>query len=242
MMQLGPHHRLQQWRSRVLRWEGTDSQELFDRRMTLSEPREQLEKFGWSDPDCISYSFNSQGFRDDEFNNDPAGLALGCSFTQGVGIDLDSTWHRQLSNMLDMRIWNLGVGGSATDTAYRLAEYWITHLNVKFVTMCVPDAHRFEIWRYGIPLALTHNNTSLPELNDFKKVYWGDDQNSNINQTKNLLAIKQLCAQAGVPFYYLFVRTHWRNVDPARDLVHSGRESNKMFAEDMHNLIKGTVL
>ena len=241
-MQLGPWHRQQQDKSTVSKWSGTDSQTMFNHHMNLSESREQLEKFGWPDPDCISYSYNSQGFRDDEFNTDPSGLALGCSFTQGTGIDLDSTWPRQLSNILDMRIWNLGVGGSATDTAYRLAEHWITNLNVKFVTMCVPDADRFEFWRYGIPHPIMHNSTSFPELNEFKKVYWGDEQNGKINQTKNLLAIKQLCAQAGVPFYYLFVRTHWPKVDPGRDLLHSGRKSNKMFAEDMHNLIKGTAL
>ena len=192
--------------------------------MSLPRSRAELEKFGWTNPDCISYSYNSQGFRDEEFNNDPAGLALGCSFTQGTGIDLDSIWHRQLSNMLDMRIWNLGVGGSATDTAYRLAEYWIRHLNVKFVTMCVPDAHRFEIWDNGVPHVIMHNAASFSELTDFKKLYWSNDQNGKINQTKNLLALEQLCAQAGVPFYYLFLRPHWRNVDPGRDLAHSGKK------------------
>jgi hypothetical protein len=241
-MQLGPTHLQQDHRSKVFKWIGQDSQESFDYHMSLSDSREKLEKFGWTDPDCISYSYNSQGFRDEEFNNDPAGLALGCSFTQGTGIDLDSTWHRQLSQMLDMRIWNLGLGGSATDTAYRLAEHWITHLNVKFVTMCVPDVHRFEIWDNGVPHAIMHNNTSLPILDDFKKVYWGNDQNGKINQAKNLLAIKQLCAQAGVPFYYLFLKTHWRYVDLGRDLVHSGKKSNKMFAEIMHKLIKGLPL
>ena len=241
-MQLGPIHLQQHYRSKVFKWIGQDNQKLFDHHMSLSSSRTELEKFGWTDPDCISYSYNSQGFRDDEFNNDPAGLALGCSFTQGTGIDFDSTWPRQLSSMLDMRIWNLGLGGSATDTAYRLAEHWITQLNVKFVTMCVPDAHRFEIWDNDFPHVIMHNNTSLPELNDFKKVYWSNDQNGKINQTKNLLAIKQLCAHAGIPFYYLFLRTHWRNVDPGRDLAHSGKKSNKMFAKTMHKLIKGLPL
>lgn len=241
-MQLGPAHLQQQYRSTVSKWSGQDSQQLFDQHMSLSDRRADLEKFGWTDPDCISYSYNSQGFRDDEFNNDPAGLSLGCSFTQGTGIDLDSTWPRQLSNMLDMRIWNLGVGGSATDTAYRLAEHWITNLNVKFVTMCVPDAHRFEIWYNKIPHSIMHNAASFSEFNDFKKVYWSDDQNGKINQAKNLLAIKQLCAQAGVPFYCLFLKTHWRYADLGRDLAHSGNKSNKMFAKTMHNLIKGTAL
>ena len=241
-MQLGPIHLQQQYRSTVSKWAGQDSQALFDHHMSLPRSRVELEKFVWTNPDCISYLYNSQGFRDEEFNNDPAGLALGCSFTQGTGIDLDSTWPRQLSHMLDMRIWNLGVGGSATDTAYRLAEYWITHLNVKFVTMCVPDAHRFEIWDNGVPHAITHNAASFSELNDFKKLYWGNDQNGKINQTKNLLAIEQLCVRASVPFYYLFLRTHWRHVDPGRDLAHSGRKSNKMFAKTMHNLIKGIAL
>ena len=241
-MQLGPVHLQQHHRSKVFKWIGQDSEQAFNQHMSIAESRAQLEKFGWADPDCISYSYNAQGFRDDEFNNDPAGLALGCSFTQGTGVDIDSTWHRQLSRMLDMRIWNLGLGGSATDTAFRLAEYWITNLNVKFVTMCVPDAHRFEIWHNQVPHAIMHNNESLPGLDEFRKVYWGDEHNGNINQTKNLLAIKQLCAQSGIPFYYLFLSKHWRQVDLGRDLAHSGRESNKIFAKTMHSLIKGTSL
>ncbi|RKY21348.1 MAG: hypothetical protein DRQ55_04655 [Planctomycetota bacterium] len=54
---------------------------------------------------CVEYKMNSLGFRDLEFSQDkPAGefrvIALGDSFTFGVGVQLQDTWAQQLERVL----------------------------------------------------------------------------------------------------------------------------------------------
>ena len=241
------YHQWQKLQSQVVKWFGTDKQLTFEKHIAEAKSRALLEEHGWLyrrgkhgrlDPTCISYSFNTEGFRDDEFNDEPAGMALGCSFTKGVGVDFDNTWPKKLSTMLNMRVWNLGVGGSASDTAYRLAEHWLDRLNIKFVAMLVPNVDRVEIWEHDSPHVLTHNSDTMPNLNEYKKVYLANSKNGHINQKKNLLAIQYLCAQKQIPFYHLFKdRIHL--VDYGRDLGHWGRKSNARLAEKMYNLIKG---
>jgi hypothetical protein len=214
-----------------------DSQQTFANHVKDPGSQSKLAQYGWLEPNCISYSFNTAGFRDDEFTGEPAGLALGCSFTQGIGVDMPNTWARQLSNLTGQRIWNLGVGGGASDTMFRLAEYWLEHLNIKFVTMLVPNVERVEIWDNGRPHILMHNTDNMQNLVEYKKVYWSNNINGEINQRKNLLAIQQLCTQKQIPICWMF-KDDIDPVDLGRDLAHCGRKSTAIIAEKMYEMIK----
>jgi hypothetical protein len=239
-----PYHLYQNHRAEVLQWNGTDNLQTFKFNTSDPEKRDCLEKNGWLAPDCISYSFNTTGFRDDEFTKEDSILALGCSFTQGMGVDLENTWPRLLSNMMSMRVWNLGIGGSSADTAYRMAEYWLNHLNVKYVTMLVPDIDRFEIcWWPGQIKVIRHNDSDpvSDKIFVYKKIYWSNEENGKINRNKNLWAIKQLCTEKQISFRYQF-KDRWDNIDYGRDLEHWGRQSNKLIAEKIYNSLKARLL
>ena len=236
-----PYHYNQRYRSQHVKWSGMDNFVRFQQHINNPVSRARLEELGYLDPDCISYSFNSHGFRDDEFNNEPAVLALGCSFTEGVGVSLNATWSRQLSDMMGMRVWNLGVGGSASDTAYRLAEYWLDHLDIKFVAMLVPNVERFEIWNSGMAHVVMHNNHQDFDIVGYKKIYWANNKNGQINQNKNLHAIKHLCHERKIPFCFQFPEL-CNKADLGRDLAHWGPQTNKMLAEKMYNSLKEVSL
>jgi len=240
-MTADPYHYNQQYRSQIIKWSGMDHQKAFEQHVKDPTLRAQLEELGYLDPDCISYSFNSHGFRDDEFTNDLAVMALGCSFTEGVGVAQYATWPRQLSNMMGMRVWNLGVGGSSSDTAYRLAEYWLDHLNIKYVAMLVPNIDRFEVWHDGRPHVIMHSSYQNFDISEYNKIYWTNSENGQINQNKNLCAIKQLCNERQIPFRFQF-KDKWNNVDFGRDLSHWGPESNQLVAEKMYNSLKAVTL
>ena len=77
--------------------------------------------------------------RDEEFDDRPAGIALGCSYTEGVGVPEHTTWGNGLGRMLGMHMWNLGVGGGSLDTVFRVLEYWLPKLTPKFVAICIPS-------------------------------------------------------------------------------------------------------
>jgi len=230
-----------QFRSITQLWHSSDSLERFEKNCNDLKKQAILERSGWMDPDCISYKFNSFGFRDEEFDDRPAGLALGCSHTQGVGLPESVVWPRILSSVTGTHIWNLGVAGSGIDTAFRLLDHWLPKINPKFVVFCVPSRSRVEIFDRGMPVSL------FPEfvpahLEGFYKHWAIDETNAKILKRKNLLAMQYLCDRTNITFRYLDHSELWKldnNCRPgwARDLMHCGVEQQTMFAQKMYAVL-----
>jgi len=236
-----PTHFNQKFASTTQLWSGSDSDELFKKNCAIEENYKKLNDLGWLDGKVLTYQYNSQGFRDEEFDQQPAGIALGCSHTQGVGIHAEHAWPQQLQNLLGQKVWNLGSGGAALDTCYRLLEYWIEHLNAKFVICIVPGISRYEVfngnWSNIIPsMPLeTHN---LNWLVGYQKNYLLYDQNSELNRRKNIQAMQHICDKHGVPFYYDWAEGTLSGA-LARDLQHHGAEAQEKLANKFFNIIQG---
>jgi hypothetical protein len=240
MSVMAPTHFNQQFASTTQLWSGSDSEENFKANCAIEENYKKLKDLGWLDGKVLTYQYNSQGFRDEEFDQQPAGIALGCSHTQGVGIHAKQTWPRQLQHMLGQKIWNLGSGGAALDTCYRLLEYWIEHLNVKFVVCAVPGITRYEVFdsNWSNILSMMPIETDMPWLAGYQKNYLLYDQNSELNQRKNLQAMQYICNKYNIPFYYDLMEDFM--VGPlARDLMHSGADAQERLANKFFNIIKG---
>lgn len=234
---LGPTHYNRQFASTTQLWNGTDSEKNFKKNCAIPESYKILEANGWLAPESLTYKFNSEGFRDDEFDQQPSGLAIGCSHTQGVGVKLEHTWPSQLQTMLEQKIWNLGVGGSALDTCYRFLEYWIQHLNVKFVICVVPGISRYEMYTDNNWTNFLPTSEIRPYLEGYHKEYLTYDQNSIMNRQKNLYAMKYICHLHNVPFYYDLLEDFENHAD-ARDLQHAGASSYRKLAYKFFNNIK----
>jgi hypothetical protein len=237
---MSPTHFYQQFASTTQLWNGTDSEENFKANCAIEENYKKLNNLGWLEPNVITYKYNSQGFRDDDFDQQPAGIALGCSYTQGVGIHVEHAWPRQLQNLSGQKIWNLGVGGAALDTCYRLLEYWIEHLNVKFVICAVPGIYRYEVfdsnWSNILPSMPLEIN--MPWLAGYQKNYLSYDQNSELNRRKNLQAMQHICNKYNIPFYYDLLKD-FGDAKLARDLLHCGTDIQERLANEFFNTIKG---
>jgi len=236
-----PNQFYQQFAGSTHDWMSTDSKELFEKNCANFSQRSRLEQFGWLTCPPITYQFNSEGFRDEEFDSRPAGIALGCSHTQGIGTHVESTWPVQLGQLLEKKIWNLGVGGAALDTCYRLLEYWIQHLEVEFVVCMVPEISRFEIFNYYWKTVLPSEST-VEWAESYQKNWILFEENSKLNQRKNLRAMQQICDQHHVPFFYdLEPFKNWNDNSNARDLLHYGKNYHQLFARKMHEQIKGKI-
>lgn len=233
-----PSHFNQQFASTKQLWNGTDSEENFKKNCAIPEYYKILEAHGWLEHESVTYKFNSEGFRDDELDQQPAGLAIGCSHTQGVGVKLEYTWPSQLQAMLGQKIWNLGVGGAALDTCYRLLDYWIKHLNIKFVICVVPGISRYEIYTDNNWTNFVPTSEIRQYLEGYHKEYLLYDQNSIMNRQKNLYAIKYICHLHGVPLYYDLLED-FDNHANARDLQHGGASSYQKLANKFFHNIKG---
>jgi hypothetical protein len=236
-----PPHFYQQHASTTQLWNGTDSEKNFKENCAIEENYKKLNDLGWLEPNVITYKYNSQGFRDNDFDQEPAGIALGCSHTMGVGIRIEHAWPSQLQNLLGQKIWNLGVGAAALDTCYRLLEYWIENLNVKFVVCAVPQIYRYEVfnskWLNILP-SMPLDINGFEWLIEYQKNYLLYDQNSELNQRKNLQAMQHICSKHGVPFYYDLMKG-FVDVALARDLQHCGADNQERLAKKFFNMIKG---
>jgi len=221
----------------TVKWSGMDSSDRFEQHLKNPVHKQLLGDLGFLNPDCISYCYNSFGFRAEEFDKRPSGIALGCSFTEGVGLPLEATWPMQLSKMLDQHIWNLGVGGGALDTCYNLLEHYINALNPKFVVVCTPPIDRFEFFENKNPIRVL-GSYNIPRLYEsFFKEWFATEKNSETNHRKNILAMQQLCSQRSIPFYHLSAHNDFDLDGKARDLAHPGVNANRKFSTKMYRLM-----
>lgn len=224
-----PKHSNSSLANQEIPWHGTDSEELYQK--NLIRNRSQLEQYNWINRP-ISYKFNSHGFRADEFNSTNSGvISIGCSHTLGMGLPVESTWTHQVSTALKLKNYNLGVGGSSNDTAFRLAHYWIDQLRPDLVIFLSADRTRLElhidddqlydlsVWPVGFPIVDT-----------FMQGWHSNDTNSNMNYLKNTLAIKQLCSDRRIK-YIQQEALSITMTDRARDLQHYGEITNRRIAD-----------
>jgi len=103
-------------------------------------------------PEDFSYSFNSAGFRCDEFSEESELPVLfnGCSVTEGIGVPVTSTWSYQLVEKLraatgkKIPYWNIAFGGGGFDTMAATSMWFAKNVKVKpvLVFSLFPSMHR----------------------------------------------------------------------------------------------------
>jgi hypothetical protein len=215
-----------------------ESQELYNR--NFINRYVELEKYGWITRK-ITYKFNSHGFRCDEFTEDPSVLFLGCSYTCGIGLPIETVWTSILAQSLGLKSVNLGQGGGSNDTAFRLGYHWIPKLKPKIVVLLSPLEFRKEIVTPDYIHFVTPQTTAIDEdPNNLKlhAIQWlSDDTNSYMNQIKNVSALELLCNKHNIKFivnYNIYQEEIYQG-DFARDLAHPGIETHKKFADYILN-------
>lgn len=231
-------------------WQGHDSQENWDRHVADSHRRLMLEHSGWLAPGVtLEYSYNQHGFRDSEFEVIKSGLALGCSFTEGVGVAHHQSWPKQLERLMGMPVWNLGIGGSGISTAFRVLDRWLSLLQPRFVALLTPPAARLEICTDRghdiiMPSNLTNHNVGWHQ-DSYVKHWMSESSNYLTEQRKSLLALRWLCHDAAVPFFnwdYSILHDHGDyHQHRARDLAHFSPATYEWFAQLAAEKIKTTL-
>ena len=222
----------------------TDTKESFEKLCQVLEYREYFRQHGWLEPGAITYKFNKYGFRSDEIDDRDCMIALGCSFTIGIGLPLESTWPQIVGRQLGLVPYTMAWGGTSADTCFRLAEYWIPRLTPKAVFMLAPPPSRFELIRAsGVPPIENYlpnsESHSASEIDSFLKHWHTMDENSRLNQKKNKLAIQAMCAEVGIPCFMYDAFDHMamsrEEIGYARDRMHSGPGGHAKLAERMLN-------
>jgi hypothetical protein len=206
-----------------LEWFPSDTKELYESNLLNNAKREQLETYGWID-NHFTYKFNSEGFRCGEFTTTESIVFLGCSFTMGIGLPIANTFARVVADELGLECYNLGVGGSSNDTAFRLARHWVPHIRPKLVILMSPSHYRLEIKEKHRYKSLIPSSLRFPKpMEPWYEEWVINESNGILNQEKNQLAIAQICHLNGIKFLCFDVRDHFfKPLDLARDLFHVG--------------------
>ncbi len=192
-------HKYQSFANQTLQWLDLDSESLWETNMQDPQRRAHLVKYGFDQSQAVTYQMNSHGFRSAEFDSGSGFIALGCSFTCGIGLPATQIWPSLVGQAVGLTSWNLGIGGAGLDTCFRMLYTYIDMLSPKFVMLLTPDQHRFEIHDLDQPRMIMHaSNYNSADITTIKKFWFANEQNTLINHTKNLLAIQQLCASKQV--------------------------------------------
>jgi hypothetical protein len=232
--------------NQTLEWLPTDTKENYEKLIQDPGHAKYFAEMGWDQPGAITYRLNSYGFRADEFNGNPCLVALGCSYTVGIGLPDEVTWARQTASALNLQCANLAWGGYSTDSCYRLAEYWIPKLKPAYVCMLAPPRSRIELLldqsalrvpqQLPFEVFLPQSQSPLFSSNDqYLKHWFLNDNNALINQRKNTLAIRQLCANLTIPCTVLNAEEYmwWsrEQIGYARDYMHGGPKIHNTLAK-----------
>lgn len=251
-----PHYRSENWqlRGQTVDWSGSDNEKLWEENNDPKNPKwnRQLAENNWLDKSAVSYTYNSEGFRADEFDGGDGIVFLGCSHTEGTGIPYEKTWAYNVAKHYGLKNWNLGQCGSSNDGAYRLGSYWIPKLKPKVVFMLSTHASRTELIddgkiHYFLPSLLVYRRQGLllrrqfdgdPEKHPFVPYYktWSTNrENTRMNREKNLLALDSICKSVGCSFFFGYAESEIPpehvQTDLARDLIHHGVKWNEKMRD-----------
>jgi hypothetical protein len=241
-----PLHAWSSYAGQTVHWLVPDSKENYQQHMSDPAKRNMLQQFGWIDQH-IDYTFNSDGFRTQEFDIRQNFVAIGCSFTQGVGVAENERWTTLLSQQLGTWCWNLGIAGASSDTCYRIARHYLAQLQPQFVVFLEPRNNRVEL----------HTTADQPPhlINwAYDQATWGSglfvktmlahNENLEIRAEKNRAAIAYVCSQLDIPVImyepndFIDLVEDKTQLDLGRDLRHPGRLNNAAFAQVVYQHTK----
>lgn len=234
-----PQHYGLEFANTVSRFMPTDTEECFNNLCKTPEYLKYFQDHGWTDPDAITYKINSHGFRCDEFElNSDCIIALGCSFTMGIGLPIESTWPTLVGTALNKKVYNLSWGGASIDTCFRWANYWIPKLKPAAVFLLAPPPQRFELIMHN-RIEVFLPSEEMPQQNQlyasFVKEWFANEENGKLNQRRNKLAILGMCSELNIPCQiydsHKYMARSRDEVGYARDRMHAGPKGHKHLAE-----------
>jgi hypothetical protein len=208
-----------------------------------------------------SYSYNELGFRGESIEkNGFKIMSLGCSNTEGVGVNYSDTWPAQFSYLIPNGVnFNFGTGGRSNDFICRCLLTYYDIIKPDLVLIMYPSPLRREIYTGdgGIePFMPTSSWGYLKETDDGIKTqeYLTHLQNDNediINWYKNHLLIKYFLESKKCNWiwngreltsfdYYepnRFDGDYGKYIDFGADGSHPGPNHNKTYANKLHDFI-----
>ena len=208
-------------------WSGMDSEEQFAKSL-LSQP-----KYWYYRDKKITYSYNSTGHRCKNFsdvNLDNYLLFSGCSYTEGVGLELEKTYPFVVSERLGCDYYNLAIGGTGIDVVTYNILTWIGKVKSlpKAIIIQWPEITRVVSSQDG--LRFEPNGVWNSDYDTSAFINTGLD--IGFFSARDLLNRQLIRSVSPVPVIILGnIATPGKVADYARDCAHPGITANKASAD-----------
>lgn len=218
-------------------WRGSDSEENYRENLKV-QPADWIYRFK-----TVSYTDNSENYRTQEFDTiDWANsvVMLGCSNVYGVGVDESDTLPAQLSNIINVPVVNLGVGGSSMLFALHnnliLNHTWPTPRAVINVWTDLSRATYYQ------KMQINHHGAWEMRRNNYMDIWNRDEHNPKLNAYFIAMAARQIWKPQCVYYEATFFPgtaeavgcdLYTLDMDRARDLGHPGIENLGYLAKAM---------
>jgi len=196
----------------------------------------------WPKSKSVTSNVNKHGFRSDDFDDSEEGfIFLGCSLTEGYGLEEHETWPWIVGEYFGVKVWNLAQGGQGDDVCFINALKWIPKLNPNAVCMLIPPYGRFNY--VDTDQKEHHYSYNLNNLRNPKFPWLFDDKNIYLSMLKNILGIKSICDEYDIPFisqsynHKMYEESMWKQ--RARDKQHPGTPYQREVSEYFINEIEG---
>lgn len=201
----------------------------------------------YSDTD-ITYTWNSYGFRSDEFVDDGRDciITLGCSYTIGLGVPVQYTWPNLLRNKINpnIKIYNMSLAASSSDYIVRSLYKTIETLKPKAVFVLWPRFSSREVAFNKTLIPFKETSLMSKSKNDWNilgifRAVLTDPSFYMYHHIKNKAFAKSICKSNSVEYYDLSLVDDIEKIinnnvkNPFTDYLKIiGHENNFPFARD----------
>ena len=245
----------------ILRYWTSDEFEISSYKWNLDDRKNKSYTTSGSDNSGLcKYTYNELGFRGDSIHKEGFKvMSLGCSLTEGVGVNDNETWPAQFcSNIPNSVNLNFGVGGRSNDFIVRCLLSYFDLIKPDLVLVMYTYPTRKEIFTKedGVePYIPGQSWGYLDETPDGRAIQYLKDrlQNDNedfINWYKNHLLITNFLQNKKVPFVWSdailetqytddnkFCFDYYPYLDSGADGMHPGSNQHSHFAKNLYDYI-----
>lgn len=191
----------------------------------------------------ISYSYNKNGHRCkniEDINLNNYILFVGCSHTEGVGLELEKTYPYKLAQHYNCDYYNLSLASTGLDAVeYNLLSWFsLIKQKPKFVVIQWPDHSRF-LGAYPNYESLIPNGSWIKD--EHGQRFISASEISGFFYARKYLTHQLITKIVDVPMVeimfnniasYASINLTIRKLDLARDLSHTGIKSHQKITED----------
>lgn len=207
-----------------------------------SRANKTFSRSGSDNTDKCTYTYNEDGYRGDSVTESIDLLAVGCSHTEGIGVNDYETWPFYTANLLGLKHINAGFTGRSNDYIARTVLELVPKYNPKIVSVMYTYPVRREYWTKFGPQPYAGQQwgyfEDYPEKwNAFSELVNLEDNKNNF--IKNHSIVRMVCKLAGCKLIWngtflnldLFDDMRFDGEYSIEEGKHATAEQNKNYAQ-----------